>query len=287
MKKKLAVILAAVMTMSMAVPAFAHQVIVVDPSKEAVAETKETAAEEEKATTEAVKEEEKTEETVAEKVEEETTAEKGEGEEAVAVEVKEEKAVNEPIVTSPNKEKDRSVVKEEGTSTTYSRVKEVKTIYNTAPSADHPFIDVTGANEDYVKAAYGLGMTWGMTKDAIFSPDTTLTMEDAITWLYRLVGAEGKNGIIIAKMSEANGYAQKPLTWAAGLGLVDGSVEPKSEITVAQLNAMIDKLGFKTNIVGTENTMTRMDGLKTILDSLVGTVNKVSETTSSKSDIVK
>lgn len=287
MKKKLAVILAAVMTMSMAVPAFAHQVIVVDPSKEAVAETKETAAEEEKATTEAVKEEEKTEETVAEKVEEETTAEKVEGEEAVAVEVKEEKAVNEPIVTSPNKEKDRSVVKEEGTSTTYSRVKEVKTIYNTAPSADHPFIDVTGANEDYVKAAYGLGMTWGMTKDAIFSPDTTLTMEDAITWLYRLVGAEGKNGIIIAKMSEANGYAQKPLTWAAGLGLVDGSVEPKSEITVAQLNAMIDKLGFKTNIVGTENTMTRMDGLKTILDSLVGTVNKVSETTSSKSDIVK
>ena len=287
MKKKLAVILAAVMTMSMAVPAFAHQVIVVDPSKEAVAETKETAAEEEKATTEAVKEEEKTEETVAEKVEEETTAEKVEGEEAVAVEVKEEKAVNEPIVTSPNKEKDRSVVKEEGTSTTYSRVKEVKTIYNTAPSADHPFIDVTGANEDYVKAAYGLGMTGGMTKDAIFSPDTTLTMEDAITWLYRLVGAEGKNGIIIAKMSEANGYAQKPLTWAAGLGLVDGSVEPKSEITVAQLNAMIDKLGFKTNIVGTENTMTRMDGLKTILDSLVGTVNKVSETTSSKSDIVK
>lgn len=285
MKKKLAVILAAVMTMSMAVPAFAHQVIVVDPSKEAVAETNETAAEEEKATTESVKEEEKTEETVAEKVEEETTAEKVEGEEAVAVEVKEEKAVNEPIVTSPNKEKDRSVVKEEGTSTTYSRVKEVKTIYNTAPSADHPFIDVTGANEDYVKAAYGLGMTWGMTKDAIFSPDTTLTMEDAITWLYRLVGAEGKNGIIIAKMSEANGYAQKPLTWAAGLGLVDGSVEPKSEITVAQLNAMIDKLGFKTNIVGTENTMTRMDGLKTILDSLVGTVNKVSEAVSNKTEV--
>lgn len=46
MKKKLAVILAAVMTMSMAVPAFAHQVIVVDPSKEAVAETKEAAEEE-------------------------------------------------------------------------------------------------------------------------------------------------------------------------------------------------------------------------------------------------
>ena len=198
---------------------------------------------------------------------------------------KKRKKANEPIVTSPNKEKDRSVVKEEGTSTTYSKVKEAKTIYNTAPSADHPFIDVTGANEDYVKAAYGLGMTWGMTKDAIFSPDTTLTMEDAITWLYRLEGAEGKNGIIIAKMSEANGYAQKPLTWAAGLGLVDGSVEPKSEITVAQLNSMIDKLGFKTNIVGTENTMTRMDGLKTILDSLVGTVNKVNQAVSSKTDI--
>ena len=86
-------------------------------------------------------------------------------------------------------------------------------------------------------------------------------------------------------MSEANGYAQKPLTWAAGLGLVDGSVEPKSEITVAQLNSMIDKLGFKTNIVGTENTMTRMDGLKTILDSLVGTVNKVNQAVSSKTDI--
>ena len=282
MKKKLAVILAAVMTMSMSVPAFAHQVIVVDPSKEAVAETKEAAEEEKTAAEETATEEEKTttEETVAE--EEKTD----DATEAVVEEVKEEeKKANEPIVTSPNKEKDRSVVKEEGTSTTYSKVKEPKTIYNTAPSADHPFIDVTGANEDYVKAAYGLGMTWGMTKDAIFSPDTTLTMEDAITWLYRLEGAEGKNGIIIAKMSEANGYAQKPLTWAAGLGLVDGSVEPKSEITVAQLNSMIDKLGFKTNIVGTENTMTRMDGLKTILDSLVGTVNKVNQAVSSKTDI--
>ena len=68
MNKKLAVILAAVMTMSMAVPAFAHQVIVVDPSKEAVAETKEAAEEEKTAAEETATEEEKTttEETVAE-----------------------------------------------------------------------------------------------------------------------------------------------------------------------------------------------------------------------------
>lgn len=38
MKKKLAILLTAVMTMAVAVPAFAHQVVVVDPSKEAAVE---------------------------------------------------------------------------------------------------------------------------------------------------------------------------------------------------------------------------------------------------------
>ena len=39
MKKKIAVLLVAAMTMALAVPAFAHQVVVVDPSKEVVEET--------------------------------------------------------------------------------------------------------------------------------------------------------------------------------------------------------------------------------------------------------
>ena len=50
MKKKIAVLLVAAMTMALAVPAFAHQVVVVDPSKEVVEETaKETEATEEAA----------------------------------------------------------------------------------------------------------------------------------------------------------------------------------------------------------------------------------------------
>ncbi len=67
MKKKLAILLTAVMTMAVAVPAFAHQVVVVDPSKEAAVE--ETEKKEE---TVEVKEEEKAEETVEVKEEEKT-----------------------------------------------------------------------------------------------------------------------------------------------------------------------------------------------------------------------
>lgn len=265
MKKKLAILLTAVMTMSMAVPVFAHQVIVVDPSKEVTEETVEETEEVE--TTETTEETETTEAVV--ETEEVGTTEETETAEATEEEVVEE-TKTEPIVTSPNKEKDRVVVSEEGTSTTYSKAKEPKTIYNTAPSAEHPFTDLTGANEDYGRAAYALGMTWGVTKNGIFNPDSTLTIEDAVTFLYRLKGAEGKNGIILSKISEANGYAQKPLTWAVGLGLCDGSVEPKAEITVAQLISMIDKLGYTVDgVVGTENTITRIDGLKLILDSII------------------
>ena len=95
-------------------------------------------------------------------------------------------------------------------------------------------------------------------------------LPDAVTFLYRLKGGEGKDGIIIAKISEANGYAQKPLTWAAGLGLCEGSVEPKAEITVGQLVSMIDKLGYTAEgVVSTDNTITRIDGLKLILDSVI------------------
>ncbi len=261
MKKKLAVLLAAAMTLSVAGTAFAYQVIVVDPAQ---------AAEEE---AEPVEEEEKAEEAVAEEEAVEETAEApAEETEVPAVE---EESVVEPVVTSPNKESDRTVITEEGNSTTFRKPKEPKTIYNTAPSANHPFIDVTGSNEDYARAAYALGMTLGMTKDALFVPDGTLSTEDAVTFLYRLKGGEGKNGIILDKISEANGYAQKPLTWAAGLGLVEKSVEPKSDITVTQLKGMLDKLGYTTNLVGTDNSMTRINGLKIILDSIVGDLDKV------------
>lgn len=251
MKKKIAVLLVAAMTMAMAVPAFAHQVIVVDPSKEVVEETAE--------------EEEVVEET-AEAAETEEVAAVAETEEAVAEEVVEEETKVEPIVTSPNKEKDREVVLEDGTALTYSKVKEPKTIFNTAPSADHPFTDVSGADEEYAAAAYALGMTIGMVKGTQFVPDGALTTEDAITWLYRLLDGEGKNGIILTNISEANGYAQKPLTWAVGLGLVGSTVEPKKEITVNEFNAILDKLGYSTGLVGTDATMTRIDGLKQVLN---------------------
>lgn len=280
MKKKIAIVLAAAMTMALAVPAFAHshQVIVNKPAaEEEVAEEEEevveTAAETEDVVVEETTEEVVVEETTEDVVAEETTEDVVE--EVTEEEVVEEETAVEPIVTSPNKIKDREVVLEDGTAVTYSKVKEPKTIYNTAPSSDHPFTDVTGEEEEYARAAYALGMTIGMVRGTEFVPDTTLTMEDAITWLYRLQGGVGKDGIILAKISEANGYAQKPLTWAVGLGLVDGAVEPKAEITVKQLNDMIDKLGYKTNLVGTDATMTRAEGLKTILDSLVGSLDQI------------
>lgn len=272
MKKKIAIVLAAAMTMALAVPAFAHshQVVVNKPAAEEEVAEEEEEVVETAAETEEVVVEETTEDVVEEVTEEEVTKE-----EVTEEEVVEEETAVEPIVTSPNKIKDREVVLEDGTAVTYSKVKEPKTIYNTAPSSDHPFTDVTGEEEEYARAAYALGMTIGMVRGTEFVPDTTLTMEDAITWLYRLQGGVGKDGIILAKISEANGYAQKPLTWAVGLGLVDGAVEPKAEITVKQLNDMIDKLGYTTNLVGTDATMTRAEGLKTILDSLVGSLDSV------------
>ena len=235
MKKRVALLVAAIMTVSMAVPAFAHEVIVEGPDTQ-----------------------EKTEEIVEVAEDEEET-----------VEV----ATVEPIVIHP--EKTRTDVTGNNNSVTYKEPKEVKTIYNTAPSAEHPFTDVTGANERYTKVAYALGMTWGISQGRLFDPESTLTLEDAVTFLYRLEGGEGKNGIILAKISEANGYAQKPLTWAAGLGLIDKNVSPKSEITVSQLKYMIEKLGYETNIVGTDNTMTRMNGLITILDSIIGGLDQI------------
>ena len=277
MKKKIAIVLAAAMTMALAVPAFAHshQVVVNKPAAEEEVAEEEEEVVETAAETEDVVAEETTEDVVEEVTEEEVTEEEVTEEEVTEEEVVEEETAVEPIVTSPNKIKDREVVLEDGTAVTYSKVKEPKTIYNTAPSSDHPFTDVTGEEEEYARAAYALGMTIGMVRGTEFVPDTTLTMEDAITWLYRLQGGVGKDGIILAKISEANGYAQKPLTWAVGLGLVDGAVEPKAEITVKQLNDMIDKLGYTTNLVGTDATMTRAEGLKTILDSLVGSLDSV------------
>ena len=109
-------------------------------------------------------------------------------------------------------------------------------------------------------------MTIGMVRGTQFVPDGTLTTEDAITWLYRLLDGESKNGIILTNISEANGYAQKPLTWAVGLGLVESTVEPKKEITVNELNAILAKLGYNTGLVGTDATMTRIDGLKQVLN---------------------
>ena len=50
----------------------------------------------------------------------------------------------------------------------------------------------------------------------------------------------------------------------------EGSVEPKAEITVGQLVSMIDKLGYTAEgVVATDNTITRIDGLKLILDSVI------------------
>ncbi|MCD8037057.1 MAG: hypothetical protein LUE88_06770 [Clostridiales bacterium] len=275
MKKKIAVLLVAAMTLSTVGTAFAHQVIVVDPSAAAEeAEEAEEEAEEEEAVAEEAEaeEEEAVEEEAVEAEAEEAEAE----EEAVEEEAEE---VITSVTTSPNKVSDRTITTEDETSTTYTKVKEPKTIYNTAPSAEHPFTDVTGANEKYAKAAYALGMTQGVTADGIFAPDETLTIEDAVTFLYRLKDGEGKNGIILANISKASGYAIKPLTWAAGLGLVEKSVEPQDAVTVKELKDMLDKLGYTTNLVGTDNSMTRIEGLVIILDSIVGDLDKVNTTT--------
>ncbi len=235
MKRKIALLVAAIMTMSMAVPVFAHDVVIKGPTEKTEETTKEEAAAQE------------------------TTVE--------------EKTKVEPVVTRPTNT--RTGAGEESNSQTFKEPREPKTIFNTAPSAEHPFSDVTGANDKYIKAAYALGMTWGVSRGTMFDPEGTLSLEDAVTFLYRLEGAEGKNGIILAKISEANGYAQKPLTWAAGLGLIDRAAEPKSAVTVSQLKDMIEKLGYETNIVGTDNTMTRMSGLITILDSIIGGLDEI------------
>ena len=102
MKKKIAIVLAAAMTMALAVPAFAHshQVVVNKPAAE------EEVAEEEEEVVETAAE---TEEVVVEETTEDVV------EEVTEEEVVEEETAVEPIVTSPNKIKDREVVLEDGT----------------------------------------------------------------------------------------------------------------------------------------------------------------------------
>lgn len=179
------------------------------------------------------------------------------------------------VTTSPNKESDRVAVSEDGKTITFQREKETKNIFNTAPSKTSPFKDVVGEDAEYVGAAYALGITSGMYGSTVFVGDSELTVEEVVTWLYRLEDGEDKNGRVIAKISEAYGYAQKPLAWAAGLGLIDYGISPKAKVTVSDVKEMVDKLGYKSNIVGSDDVVTRIRGLKIILDAVVGEVNKV------------
>lgn len=172
------------------------------------------------------------------------------------------------VTTYPNAEPTRTVITEADSSITFKEPKVPKTIFNTSPTSEHSFKDMVGEDEKYTKVAYALGITYGMERSSVFVPDAKLSTEDAVTWLYRLVGGEGKNGIILPFMSKANGYAQKPLTWAAGINLVEKTVDPKAEISSSELKDMIEKLGYECNIVTSENSITRIRGIKVVLDSI-------------------
>lgn len=178
MKKKIAVLLVAAMTMALAVPAFAHQVVVVDPSKEAAVEEK--AAEE---TTEAVVEEKATEAVV-----EETATEAAEATEATeATEETTEAVVEEtkvePIVTSPNKEKDREVVLEDGTAVTYSKVKEPKTLYNTAAQLSILSQTLQAQMKIMQEQLMHLELQLVMVRGTQFVPDGNFINGRRYTWL--------------------------------------------------------------------------------------------------------
>ena len=172
------------------------------------------------------------------------------------------------VTTYPTAEPTRTVITEADSSVTFREPKVPKTIFNTAPSSDHSFEDMVGEDKKYTSIAYGLGITYGMDVETVFAPESKLTYEDAVTWLYRLEDGVGKNGIILPFMSRANGYAQKPLTWAAGLNLVEKTVDPKAEVSSAEVRDMLEKLGYECNIVASENGITRIRGIRIILDSM-------------------
>ena len=195
---------------------------------------------------------------------------------AEAVEEKEDTEEKVHITYSPNKITYRLAVGNTNNVKVFTRVKERgQNVLDYAPDGDGYFVDLKGENAEYADAAYRLGTAWGIAKDGIFGPDETLTVEDTVSWLYRLAAERDKNGIVIPRAKEANGYAFKPLMWAVGMGLVDRDVDGKAPVTIEQLNFMLHKLGYESAEAGKDETITRIEGLKIILDSEVGEVHYV------------
>lgn len=116
---------------------------------------------------------------------------------------------------------------------------------NSDLKSELPFVDVSGGDWffDCVSWAYERGYIKG-TSDTEFSPNATVTREQAMTILYRLGGSPETTGKLdsFADSAEISDFAVSAMAWAVDVGIITGTdsthITPKGYATRAQLSAI-------------------------------------------------
>ena len=115
-----------------------------------------------------------------------------------------------------------------------TRAQLVTILYRAAGQPDiagltEPFTDVVETDWYYksIVWAYNNQVVNGMTADT-FGPNGNVTREQVATILYRYTGSPAVSGSLAAFPDVANvsGYAQIPMVWATGEGLINGVMQP-------------------------------------------------------------
>jgi len=124
-------------------------------------------------------------------------------------------------------------------------------------TGESKFIDVKAGQwyTDAIVWAEANGIAKGLTDDT-FAPNTTVTREQAATFLYRYVtvylGVEVTGGADLSRFKDASsisGYAQEAMAWAVAeelfQGFEDGTIQAKATLTRVQLAKLLTVLDQK------------------------------------------
>ena len=118
-----------------------------------------------------------------------------------------------------------------------------------AVKASTPFTDVAEGRfySDAVAWAYENEITEGVT-DTLFAPNTDVTREQLVTFLYRYAQRKGLKTDAAGSLDQypdagsIGNFAVEPMTWAVTNGIVnglDGKLAPKAASTRAQIATVI------------------------------------------------
>ena len=118
-----------------------------------------------------------------------------------------------------------------------------------AVEASTPFTDVAEGRfySDAVAWAYENEITEGVT-DTLFAPNTDVTREQLVTFLYRYAQRKGLKTDAVGSLDQypdagsIGNFAVEPMTWAVTNGIVDGldgKLAPKAASTRAQIATVI------------------------------------------------